>query len=145
MAKLKAMIRDYNDARKFLGLPAAFDPQDPMLDRQLDRKLGHNTKVSLETAGVAEGSIAVWLHRTAIVRFYADGRVRLNSGGWQTRTTADRIRQTLPIGFRLESRRGEWYVVDARPNRFPPRECAFSDAMVIDTKTKGNPFRYAMA
>lgn len=141
MAHLQADVRDYDSARKFLELPAVFDPQDHRLtDRQLDRKLGHNTTVSLTTAGIGEGSIAVWLHRTAVVTFYADGRVRLSSGGWRTPTTADRIRQTLPMGFYLESRRGEWFVVDDRPNRFPPREALFRDGMLIDTNTKGNPF-----
>jgi hypothetical protein len=148
MARLKADVRDYTSAREFLGLPAVFDPQDSSLsDRQLDRKLGHNTMVSLQTAGLGEGSISVWLHRTPVVRFYSDGRVRLSSGGWHTPTTADRIRQTLPMGFRLESRRGryhgapsEWFIVDARPGRFPPREALFTDGMLINTNTAGNPF-----
>jgi hypothetical protein len=53
MARLKADVRDYTSAREFLGLPAVFDPQDSSLsDRQLDRKLGHNTMVSLQTAGL---------------------------------------------------------------------------------------------
>ena len=128
MARLKADIRDYASAKKFLGTP-------------LDRPLGHNTRVSLTTAGLWEGSIAVWLHQTAIVRFYADGKVRLDSGGWQTVTTADRIRQTLPVGFYLEVDRGIWFIVDHRPDRFPEREARFVDGMLIYTKTEGNPFR----
>jgi hypothetical protein len=146
MAHLKSVIRDYTSARDFLGIPEVFDPQAPSL--LLSRTLGHNTRVSLCTAGVAEGSIAIELHQTAIVRFYADGSVRLSSGGWHTPTTMDRIRQTLPVGFALESRRGryhgapsEWYIVDNRPNRFPPQEARFADGMLIDTATKGNPFR----
>ena len=139
MAKLKTEIRDYVSAREYLRLPATFDPQDSSLTT--DRALGHNTRLSLTTAGVAEGSIAVWLHSTAVVRFYADGSVRLDSGGWRTMTTANRIRQTLPVGFDLENRDGAWFIEDNRPNRFPPREAMFRDCMTIDTATKGNPFR----
>ena len=131
MAHLKADIRDYVSAWKFLG-------------SALNRTLGHNTYV----AACSTGPVAVWLHRTAVVRVYADGSLRLDSGGWQTVTTADRIRQTLPVGFALESHPGrhrgtpsEWYVVDNRPNRFPQRWAPFVDGMLIDPLAKGNPFR----
>jgi hypothetical protein len=128
MARLKANIQDHETARRFLGNAA-------------DRTLGHNTRVSLCPAGIAEGSIAVWFHRTAIIRYYQDGGFRLDSGGWRTVTTADRLRQLLPPGFRLESREGSWIIVDHRPtHRNPDREAWFTDGMFIDTVTAGNPF-----
>ena len=127
MAYLEADIRDYDSAQEFLGTA-------------LDRTLGHNTWISADPTIGPETSVTVWLHSTAVVRFYSNGTVRLSSGGWQTVTTMDRIRQTLPVGFHLDSRGGAWYIVDRRPNRFPEREASFVDGMLIDTATRGNPF-----
>lgn len=50
------------------------------------------------------------LHGTDIVRKYADGRVVLNSAGWKTVTTKDRMNDHLPAGFQLYSDKGHWYV-----------------------------------
>ncbi len=129
MARLKANIQDLETAREFLGTAE-------------ERKLGHNTVAhryySMSPKG---GAVAVFLHLTRIVTYYVDGRVRLDSGGGQTVTTADRIRQLLPPGFYLQSRKGEWFIVDNRPtHRNPDREARFTDGMVIDTTTEGNPF-----
>lgn len=133
MANLKANIQDHESARDFLGGTDA-------------RALGHNTVAHRYSMSPEEGAIAVFLHRTPVVTYYADGRVRLSSGGWQTVTTADRIRQLLPPGFYLESRGGDWFIVDNRStHRNPDREAEFLDGMMIDTVTDGNPFAVAVA
>jgi hypothetical protein len=43
-----------------------------------------------------EDTIAVTYHRTAVVTFHADGRAFVFSGGWHTKTTAERIAEYLP-------------------------------------------------
>lgn len=40
--------------------------------------------------------IGIKLHQTVVVKFYKDGRVQLNSGGWQTVTTRERINCYAP-------------------------------------------------
>src|SRR5258706_8717982 len=51
-------------------------------------KIAHNTYLERHAGGDAYG---VRLHRTEIVTFYRDGRVRLDSGTWQTMTTRGRM------------------------------------------------------
>jgi len=53
----------------------------------------HGKKIGNNTVLYVDGDLAaVRLHQTDVVTFYADGRIELNSGGWQTATTRDRIR-----------------------------------------------------
>ncbi|CAK0779623.1 hypothetical protein CCP2SC5_920019 [Azospirillaceae bacterium] len=67
------------------------------------------------------------LHTTDILVFSGDS-IRISSGGWQTRTTKERINKYLPQGYRLFSEDGFWFISHAG-SRFP-----FKDGMVIDLK-----------
>jgi hypothetical protein len=58
------------------------------------RKIANNTYLERRQDGV----IAVRLHNTDVVTLYSDGRVVLNSGGWRTSTTAQRINSYSPVG-----------------------------------------------
>jgi hypothetical protein len=56
----------------------------------------------------ANGDIVWRLHRTDVVTKHPDGTWTLNSGGWKTLTTKDRISTYAPCN--LYSDRGTWYV-----------------------------------
>lgn len=94
------------------------------LGKRDSRKLGNNTY--LERRGV---DIAVRLHSTDIVTFHPDGSATLNSGGWQTVTTKDRINAFSEA--RLYQKSGIWYVSSA----------LYHDGMKIDAD--GNPINAA--
>jgi len=70
------------------------------------RKIAHNTcleRLDAETIGVR-------LHSTYVVRFHAVGTVTLDSGGWQTVTTKERMNRYLGAGFGLYQKAHVWYV-----------------------------------
>lgn len=72
------------------------------------RKLANNTY--LEPRG---DDLAVKLHDTDVVTIHPDGTLTLNSGGWLTATTKDRMNQALreveaPLQIRTE--KGRWYI-----------------------------------
>lgn len=52
-------------------------------------KLANNTYLRRSD----DGAFEIVLHRTAIVRFYPDGRTVVNTGGWNTTTTRERMRR----------------------------------------------------
>ncbi len=66
--------------------------------------------------------IAVQLHATDVLSLFSDGRIRVNTGGWDTVTTRDRISRYLPkpwtvygerkatilSNFRWYAPRGDW-------------------------------------
>jgi|CXWL01.1.fsa_nt_gi hypothetical protein len=88
-------MRTYQDAQAALkGRPS--------------RKLENNTW--LETR--PDGSIAVRLHSTDVVTYHRDGRTALNSGGWQTATTKDRINKYSPAVITQDA--GVWYFAERR-------------------------------
>lgn len=100
-------IRSYEDARRMAAGRA--------------RKLAHNTY--LVTDGAPEW-YAVRLHSTNVVTYYQDGSVGLDSGGWRTVTTKDRINRFSPL--RVWGDKGAWYVALS-----PVSTCivAFADEM----------------
>lgn len=82
LAKLKP-IKSYQDALDALGDKDAI-------------RLGHNTVLVRRATGQNCDGPAVIYHQTAVVVFNADGTFTLNSGGWETTTTAERIRKYSP-------------------------------------------------
>jgi hypothetical protein len=70
------------------------------------RKVGNNTYAERRD----DGSIAIRLHATDIVTVSPTGLLILESGGWRTVTTKDRINQYLPAGYSLYVNRGIWYL-----------------------------------
>lgn len=77
-----------------------YSARDLLKDQQ-SIKLDHNT--TLERRG--DDRIAVRLHQTDIVTF-APTFTELDSGGWHTRTTMDRMSQFGPV--RIDGRNPHW-------------------------------------
>lgn len=69
------------------------------------RKLANNTYLQY----VSASAYAVRLHDTNIITFYDDGRIMLNSGGWQTPTTKARLNEHL-FGWAIWQDTGIWYL-----------------------------------
>jgi len=72
-----------------------------------------------------DGSVGVKYHNTVVIRKYVDGSVVLNSGGWQTRTTKERINTDLHLGH-IQQANNEWFYV------FGEKRIRFFDGMRID-------------
>lgn len=117
-------IYDYASARQFL------------LGRGNVRKLANNTSVErisdhavnrmmLSLKESASDVIAVVLHNTYIVAYTSDGRILLNSGGYHTTTTKQRLNQLLPPGYGVTQRDYAWYV------RTPNGEYPFADGAIL--------------
>jgi len=68
------------------------------------RKVGNNTYAEI----LPDGSVGIMLHSTYVVKIHPDNSATLNSGGWHTSTTKDRINQYSPV--RVYQRKGEWYL-----------------------------------
>jgi len=73
------------------------------------RKIGNNTYAEIEH----DKSISVSLHGTDVVRFYPNGLVKLNSGGWRTQTTQRRINKYSPV--KIFQKNFEWFLADGTP------------------------------
>src|SRR6188768_2137912 len=69
----------------------------------------------------ANGDVVYRLHNTDVVTKHANGTFTLNSGGWKTVTTKDRINLYAPA--RVHSDKGVWYVRNGVP---------FYDGMRVD-------------
>jgi hypothetical protein len=83
------------------------------------RKIGNNTRGYIEY----DGSVSIELHSTKVVVLYPNGLVKLQTGGWQTVTTKDRINQYSPV--RVYQRNYEWFV------KLNGKEYPFIENMVV--------------
>ena len=74
------------------------------------------TKISKNNTRVykdAEGYTNVTLYNTTVVRFN-ESTIILNSDGWQTSTTRNRMNQTsnqMELGYNVYSNKGKWQVI----------------------------------
>lgn len=77
------------------------------VDRNTVRLCGNNTL----SYSYPNGDKAWSLHGTEVIRISKNGQtVTLNSGGWKTSTTKDRINSFLPSGVSLYQNKGQWFV-----------------------------------
>lgn len=75
------------------------------------RKVANNTKLRRDPHGHSHGCrIDVVLHSTAVVTYFQHGTLQLDSGGWLTMTTADRMNRFTPDDLGVWSNRGRWMV-----------------------------------
>jgi hypothetical protein len=83
-----------------------FSTASATIKNRESKKVGNNTylvRISPETIGVR-------LHNTIVVKIHKDGTYTLNSGGWRTVTTKDRINSYCPV--RVSQNKYDWYVGD---------------------------------
>lgn len=70
---------------------------------------------------------AIRLHRTDVITYFSDGSFRLDSGGWETMTTRNRINTYIRNGFSIRQKDFTWYL----HNRFSNKWYEFKDGMTI--------------
>ena len=76
-----------------------------------NRPIANNTRVIRRS----EKMIVIRLHNTDIITFYENGAIGLNSGGWKTVTTKDRMNRFTPRNIAISTDRGIWYVIIRTP------------------------------
>ena len=87
-------------------LPNTFDELTVLIGNRSRRKLGNNTyaeRIDTDTIGIK-------LRSTFVVTLYRGGSVKLDSGGWHTNTTKDRINAFIPYPFVLVQEKHAWYI-----------------------------------
>lgn len=99
------LTRGRNPSVRQLSAYNSYEALDRFLGNRDERKIANNTTVvrldDIDSAGT-RWAIAVILHNTKIITFYEGGGFTLNSGGYRTVTTKQRIRQFLPSGWELD-------------------------------------------
>lgn len=92
--------------------------------------IGANKKIANNTLLInfLDGSQAVRLHNTNVVMTTPSGSIILDSGGWMTPTTKDRINNFSP--YTINQRKNIWYV------NINGTEYIFNDGMKISKRGK---------
>ncbi len=80
-----------------------------------------------------EAGISVLLHDNPIILFRIDGRMTIDSCGYRTNTTKDRLNRCLPDGWRVAQRAGSWFLWNSW--RALLEGCKVSETPFIDGMT----------
>ena len=96
MIKTEVEIKNYNDAKEFLE------------NGKNKQERSIRNKKSTNIIDVGDGILGLKYHSTIVIEYYPDGNYKLNSGGWRTKTTKDRINEFTP--FNVIQRNNVWYV-----------------------------------
>jgi hypothetical protein len=74
---------------------------------------------------------AVRLHSTDVVTFRPNDTIELNTGGWRTVTTKERINRVLKVhGFTLYQKNHEWFIGSWQNDDLEPVE--FYNGILVD-------------
>lgn len=76
---------------------------DQLLGKRTTKKLANNTYAIRR-----DENISIRLHATDIITYFPGGGFQLNSGGYQTATTKERINRFSPI--RITQKDFTWYL-----------------------------------
>ena len=87
--------------------PRSYDDCQTIANGKHSPTIANNTRLIWDRF---TGQCAVTLHKTAVVTFCYSGCVVLDSGGWRTTTTKNRINACLPSGFSLCQIDFEWWI-----------------------------------
>lgn len=79
------------------------------------------------TVEFGDGSRIHFYHQTPVVVEF-DGHYKLNSGGYQTSTTKERINRHIPSGYYVRQRDFVWYL------ETPEGEVEFEDSMTFEVQ-----------
>jgi hypothetical protein len=109
---------------RFSSVKAAFSEADALLGKRTQRKLGNNTYIRREGT-----RICIRLHATDIVTIGKD-RIVLNSGGYRTHTTKDRLNAVLPHGYSVSAEKGLWHLHTPRTRKTGKTEI-FADGCTL--------------
>lgn len=102
---------DYSEALAVLGM-------------RRERKIAHNTYL----VKLGDGTVGVRLHNTYVVTFHAQGHTVLDSGGWGTVTTKERMNRYLPPGYRISAIKHVWHLYLKGE-----QVCEYDDGLIVRT------------
>jgi hypothetical protein len=86
-----------------------YDDALKVLNGKTRRKVKNNTYLLMVENDFEPTSIFLRLHTTNVVEWTKDGHIYLNSSGWRTVTTKDRMNWALN-GYAVFSKDRVWYV-----------------------------------
>lgn len=94
-----------------------------LLGNRDEKKVANNTIIRKRG-----NSFDVVLHYTPIVTYHDNGDIVLNSGGWRTNTTKQRINACTPPGIHIWQDKHVWYI---STNQDYGTRTEFEDGMLI--------------
>lgn len=99
----------------------SYSTADKALGKNKTKVIGNNTELVEDPSG----SISVELHGHRVLTFRRNNDIVLDSAGWKTSTTKDRLNRYTPNSVSIHQRDGVWYV------KVNGKEQEFRDGMVI--------------
>jgi hypothetical protein len=115
------------------NIPTTHQEAKRLLNGREHKTIGNNTRLAL----LNDDAIGLWLHRTRVVTFNADGSIVLATGGYETVTTKDRLNRVARAhGWSVYAKARTWYVAHRSGTEFE-----FGDGFTIPPASSRKPAR----
>lgn len=107
------------------------------LDKKLQGRCKESRKYENNTYLQRRGdNIAMKYHDTDVAIFYPDGSIKLDSGGWHTSTTKERLSLALAgTPFAICQDKGVWYIYKHGKDGYwwdkKNRQCRYTDGIIL--------------
>lgn len=95
------------------------------------KKIYNNTWERIEE----DGTRVITLHSTDVVKVLPNGDNVLNSGGWHSSTTKERLSRYNTLGIYVCQRKGEWFIGKNLGNGHHATLQPFYDGMIVNRDT----------
>lgn len=102
----------------------SYESAEKVLDGKKRKKVGNNTYLE-----VKDDSIAVRLHDTHVVKYFKSGDIVLNTGGFNTHTTRDRINSYTPNEISVHTKN---HILKLKVSE---NTYNFQDGIIVNTET----------
>ena len=102
---------------------------DTARNKETGKPIANNTRL----IKIDDETYAIRLHDTNVVTFHKNGKITLDSGGWRTHTTKERMNDAISEhNFNIIQDKGLWYIGTGWNDT---NKVLYEDGIVINTKT----------
>lgn len=125
-------------------IPQTYEEADKFIGEKGERKVCNNT-ILYRCANLyapqeqyyglraSVGVIVLKLHNTSIVKWYSNGRIELNSGGWRTVITKQRMNAVISGLAYISQEKYVWFI-------YCPNRIIFTDGFIlVDNRNESLP------
>ena len=108
---IKKLLVEFSTLDEFnvsLSIGSNFTHEDlnDELGKRSEKKIGNNTVLRR----LSNGDIAIRYHYTDIITINIMDNIKVNTGGWDTSTTIQRLNKLLPDNVHLYKKKGELFI-----------------------------------
>lgn len=110
-----------------------YEKAKQLFDSAKNKETGKPIARSTRIVKIGADCYGIKFHETIVAQYHPNGSIVLNSGGWRTKTTKERINYALSIDwpYRIISDNGQWFLYSSSGYPKGDKICLFTDYLIV--------------